>query len=229
VLNRPDAVHIVALKWYPDGKALLVMTNHTSYRVDVQTSASTVVLAPQANGNGTAQIVDTISPDGAFLYYKYMTQTDDVIMRLNLSTGARERIYESKGGFFVRTFSLSPDGSKIASYVSIKDAEEAVFVMPATGGEMRRIYTVPKGESAHAPGALNWTADGSAVLFHRVVRLKDELLRIPVNGGTAEKILTADQVSSLAVHPDGRHIAWESHSYSSEVIVVDNLFPKELR
>jgi hypothetical protein len=66
-------------------------------------------------------------------------------------------------------------------------------------------------------------------LFHHAVGPKDELLRVPRNGGAPDKILTTDQVWSLAVHPDGRHLAWESRSTTVEVFVVDNLFAKASR
>jgi Tol biopolymer transport system component len=173
------------------------------------------------------------SPDGAFLYYlNFITReaaSSGGLMRLDLATGTREQLYQAAPGDLLRTFSLSPDAARIVLYIRTVNTEDALFLMPSSGGNARRLYAYPKGEFGRAPGALDWTADGGAILFHHAVGPKDELLRVPLNGAAPDKILTTDQVWSLAVHPDGRHLAWESRSTTVEVFVVDNLFAKASR
>jgi hypothetical protein len=50
------------------------------------------------------------------------------------------------------------------------------------------------------------------------------LFRIPVSGGTPEKLFEADLIFQVRVHPDGGQVALDTRNYRWETFVVDNLF-----
>ena len=99
---------------------------------------------------------------------------------------------------------FSPDGSMIA-FTGTYDGNTDVYVVPASGGEPRRLTYYP-GHNV----AVGWTPDGKAILF-RSPRFSysdpDQLFTVPVTGGFPQELPLpmAEQGSYSA---DGTHLAY---------------------
>jgi tricorn protease len=101
---------------------------------------------------------------------------------------------------------FSPDGSMIA-FTGTYDSNTDVYVVPASGGEPRRLTYHPGPDVA-----VGWTPDGKSVLF-RSQRYSysdpgpQQLFTVPVTGGFAT-VLPLPQAEMGAYSPDGSHIAY---------------------
>jgi tricorn protease len=99
---------------------------------------------------------------------------------------------------------FSPDGNWIA-FTGQYDGNIDVFVIPADGGEPRRLTWHPAADIAVA-----WTPDGKKVLFHsgrEAYADFDRLYTVPVEGGPAE-VLPMWRGEDAWFSPDGSRIAY---------------------
>ena len=121
---------------------------------------------------------------------------------------------------FLTVFAVSPDGAQVAYVV----ADEALQVMPATGGESRELSRQPVGGSTI--NALAWTPDQHYVLVGMGDRGGGALWRFPVTGGQPEKLISMGTIKSPHVHPDGRRLAFGStESSTAEIWALENFLP----
>ena len=99
---------------------------------------------------------------------------------------------------------FSPDGSMVAFTATFENNTD-VYVVPATGGQPRRLTYYP-GMNV----ALGWTPDGKSVLFRSnrySFALPDQLFTVPVAGGLPPELpLPTGGMGSFS--PDGGHIAY---------------------
>src|SRR5713226_8895240 len=99
---------------------------------------------------------------------------------------------------------FSPDGKWIA-FTGMYDGNADVFVIPAEGGEPKRLTWYPGQD-----GAAGWTPDGKRVLF---VSDRDafadvtRLYTVPAEGGVAE-VLPMWRGIEGSYSPDGTHMAY---------------------
>jgi len=99
---------------------------------------------------------------------------------------------------------FSPDGQMIA-YTGDYDGNPDVYVVPAAGGEPRRLTWFPGPDVA-----VGWTPDGRSVLFrsHRYsTNDSDRLFTVPVSGGLPTP-LPLSMAEDGSYSPDGSHIAY---------------------
>src|SRR5215471_10626530 len=100
---------------------------------------------------------------------------------------------------------FSPDGSLIA-FTGDYDGNRGIYVVPATGGEPRRLTYHPADLLA-----LNWTPDGKRILFvtgrTAFAGGVSELFTVPVEGGFATE-LPFIRAAHGAFSPDGSRIAY---------------------
>ncbi|MBP1636428.1 MAG: periplasmic component of the Tol biopolymer transport system like protein, partial [Acidobacteria bacterium] len=100
--------------------------------------------------------------------------------------------------------SFSPDGSRIA-FTGEYDGNVDVFVMPAGGGEPKRLTWHPAADTV-----LGWTPDGSRILFaspRTAYSRFSELFTVGLDGGLPEK-LPLHMAAEGAYSPDGSRIAY---------------------
>src|SRR5215469_16130402 len=103
---------------------------------------------------------------------------------------------------------LSPDGSQIA-FTGDYDGTRGVYVVPAAGGEPRRLTYHPADLDV-----AGWTPDGKRILFSSrrtafaggVV----QLFTVPVEGGFATQVPLA-RASEASFSQDGTHVAYVPH------------------
>lgn len=220
------------LRWYPDGKAILLRgrngpDEYGFYQLDIGPVHLTPVLTtgipdhPAVNG--------TFSPNGKYLYYLALpTPTVQVLMRLDLGTGDTREVHRPQGRF-LRMYALSPDGSEVALQEREthpdKTFRDFLYVKHVSSGEPRLLGDEMQGSRAF--GALAWAADGKAVLYHRPdvsAFQRDDLVRIPRDGGPPQALVTTDTIWRIAAHPDGRRIIWQANGRVWNVSILEDLF-----
>jgi tricorn protease len=98
---------------------------------------------------------------------------------------------------------FSPDGRMIA-FTGTYDGNTDVYVVPAAGGQPRRLTWHPAPDEA-----LGWTPDGKSVLFHSLRGPRDlaDLYTVPVAGGPPTR-LPLPSGNEAAYSPDGTHLAY---------------------
>lgn len=245
-LNQPRAIH-----WFPDGKSLLVSAFRVQedqdycldlYRVDVSNGDTTIIL----------QEVDRtlrpgLSPDGKRIFYFCRKKPDKTaLVSYDLESQEKKVIYLPGHNPTTRiSISLSPDGRRMA-FVEDNGASPPVFtvkVLEVGGGNPRDLLSVQWPEWINGARALAWTADGRHLMIVKMtfgsgeiqvgsqqILFKDELLRIPVEGGRIQKVeLTARVLDSLSIHPDGSKVAFSALSENPpyEIWAMENFLPEE--
>jgi len=99
---------------------------------------------------------------------------------------------------------FSPDGKWIA-FTAMYDGNADVFVMPAEGGEPRRLTWHPAADTA-----VGWTPDGKRILFHSAREAYadfDRLYTVAAEGGPAE-VLPMWRAEDAWFSPDATRIAY---------------------
>ncbi len=99
---------------------------------------------------------------------------------------------------------FSPDGKWLA-FTGQYDGNVDVFVMPAEGGEPRRLTWHPAADIA-----VGWTPDGKRILFHsgrEAYADFDRLYTVPVEGGPAD-VLPMWRGQDAWFSPDAARIAY---------------------
>jgi Tol biopolymer transport system component len=247
-LNQSRAIH-----WFPDGKSLLVSAFRLLkdqdycldfYRVDVSNSDTTIILQ---EANRTLR--PGLSPDGKRIFYFCRKKPDETaLISYDLESQEKKIVYLPGHNPTMRiSICLSPDGRRMA-FVEDNGASPLVFtvkVMEVGGGNPRDLLSVKWPELINGARALAWTADGRHLMIIKMifgsgekpsgsqqVRFKDELLRIPVEGGSIQKVnLTARVMDSLSIHPNGSLVAYGALSENPpyEIWAMENFLSKEAK
>jgi len=221
--------------WLPDGKSVFVTTRGTpkydlitNYRVDLQSGEHHFVRSfplPIPGGGD-------ISTDGKIhFFFKW----GEPKFRLGVISGDIEtrkereiaRVPDLAAGEFP-WMRVSPDSKYLALRSPVEGGQwTALRLVSATGGELRELYRFPQSETERYD-ELAWTPDGRNVLLVRRTG-KDsmpELWRIPIAGGEPQRTgLSMKGLHGVAVHPDGRRIAFDRFpdKRSGEVWVLENI------
>jgi len=227
------------LHWSPDGRFLLatgmdIKGRGGLYRIGVQSGE--VVPVVQGASRSTRPY-GVWSPDENAIFYMHGNVTEGFNIRIrDLETGRETEIYRpaapSAGANVTRpnNLALSPDGRWLAfDQGSVYDGS-VLMVMPAVGGEPRELLRLAQGEGALT--GFEWAGDGKHLLFTKTEgggpnpSLTPELWQISVDDGEPQKVgLTTQPRGTLAIHPDGRQIAFTAGEVKEEVWVMENFLP----
>ena len=214
--------------WSPDGRAVLVIARqktpqHGVYRVDAETGATTPIVTVRS---GTL-LHALWSRDGRRVFYTLGggACTADApcptrILRRDLATGTDLELAVLPDPVGIPKIALAPDGQWLAFTSRAADPKPAGFVslVPAAGGEVRRIYRAPENEGT---GFITWSPDGRYVYFTKL----RELWRVRPDGHGPEKVdgpLPRGQ-GWFDFSPDGRRIAFTMGESKSELWALENL------
>jgi len=208
------------IRWSKDGRSILVYGGDSTraaglFKIDVQTGQSTILLPDQGNVGSTNY---DWSFDGTGLFY--LLNGGHEILRRDLSSRTDTLIYSGMSSFV-----LSEDGLWLATIsVDIKTGLTGVAIVPARGGNARKILTLRMPEFI---SEMTWTPDGREIVFAKgrrdLIDQPHELWSVPASGGTPRPLgIQTEYVQSLSFHPDGRQMAISTYTDTSEVWVVEN-------
>lgn len=113
---------------------------------------------------------------------------------------------------------VSPDGRWVA-YTALNERDQAVYLIPASGGQPERLTFRSEGSSGTNAGinpdnlVVGWTPDSRAVLFlsHRAARNPwgYDLFQVPRAGGLPQR-LPVEHPGLASLSPDGHQLAFAS-------------------
>lgn len=221
-LLYPDMLFLNAPRWSPDGTRLLVKgrsatTNRWGeFIVDARTGAMTPAVTAEALGDeGEIGPHQWVPGREAILIGRH----GKGLMEVDLASGAETMLVPVAAGssFFSagRGVAYSPDGGMLAWSVHERKAgAPAESVLRVRNGDrtIREVLrvTMPDGLMLTA-----WAPDGRAVYVVWQFGARNgskarapELWRVPIDGGAPEPTGLAADGMRVAVHPDGRTIAY---------------------
>jgi Tol biopolymer transport system component len=184
------------------------------YSINTQTGDVTTMVQTQASGYQA-----TWSPDGKVLFYA----DESRIAARDLTSGQEKELAQVPD--FRHNLVLSPDGQRLA-FTSYEKQAQAVMVkvMPATGGEAREIF---RAQEPDGIAGLTWAPDKSYMLVVKSRKKTNELWRVSVEDGSAQKFeLAMEGLRDLRLHPDGRRVAFAAQHSKAEVWVIENFLPQ---
>ena len=232
----PDLNWFDSPRWSPDGRSMLVTgfdrrSRIGVFRIDSRTGETVTVL--ESGKDLWAEVVPPQwSRDGKSIFYAHC-DGKGLRCRLLLRELAtrRETVVaqiEEKNTRFV-DLALSADGRRLA--VSIWDDGRKLTrlaVLPPAGGAMTELL---REEGVEPIRRLAWTPDSRQLLFAKRTNAppqqrRTELWRISAEGGAPRSLgVSMREIDRLAVHPDGRRIAFSASEYKGEVWVMENFLP----
>jgi len=114
---------------------------------------------------------------------------------------------------------LSPDGAWVA-YLRGPDGDpRTLWVSDTPGANERQLIdetVLPIGDSSRRLLQIVWSADSGTLYFNTLIgdsiniRPADDLWRVAVRTGTAERLLVDGEGGAMALSPDGSHLALAS-------------------
>jgi Tol biopolymer transport system component len=219
---------VIRAGWFPDGRSLLAIAQLAAgapgqFRINVQSGASEPVQLFRVAGMGGA----AWTRDGTTMFFqRWGADQGSAIVARDVATGQEREVHNlTKPSVYVSSPNVSPDDRHVAVAVNEFDENrsKAVIVVSLAGGEAR---TLVRDSRLPWPPSIAWTPDSRGVIFVKQpspVGTKTELWVVPLQGGEPRKLdLAAPGIRELAVHPDGRRIAFTSGGDRSEVWVMEN-------
>lgn len=208
--------------WLPDSRSLLLQAKSPKgqpalYRVDAESGRSELLkeFTPDAE-----PVLPLDSPDGKTIFYqrgpvrKEYPQGLAAIGRFDVATGEEQILYRPpQESHLTNGLELSPDGKWLAFRLANPGRMVSFFVMPASGGEPRKLYST-SWELAQVRGCFAWAADGRHLLFSGRSSPAEpyDLWRLSIDGGAPEKLETGRWVEMITASRDGRRIVFTSRA-----------------
>ena len=212
-------------RWSPDGRSLLVTatgidTGQGLYAIDVKTGETKLIAKREGAGFPHANLRNPAwSPDGKAVYF---WRESEAVIKRDLTTGKETELYRGRSGS--EGLDVSPDGRWLAFFRPL----DSLIVIPTAGGEPREVCRLSETESNESPwNFVRWTPDGKHLLFRKRVK---ELWRVQVDTGEQQQIDSPamDRIINVALHPNGRRIAYTVGKRSSEFWVMENFLPEKM-
>ena len=223
-------------RWSPDGRFITFggaegMSITVAYRIDLQTGEITRILrcGPDEQLTGAAYGADGKHFFGRRNSKKGFAQ----IVVQDLESGEAREQYRVDGETGIDV-ALSPDGRWLSFVNTGWGAERSLRIMPASGGDVREVWSFGKTKQGMPTITHTWTPDGRYILFG-APDPSDlpgyDLWRVPVDGGKPEKVGLQRRwgIWRPTVRPDGRQLAFAGRggaSTDSELWAMENFLPK---
>ena len=174
-------------------------------------SGSSAFLALYEYGNALSW-----SPDGKYLAFsgQRSPREPNSIFLLTLESLETRQITSPPAGFLGdSTPAFSPDGKLLAFVRGASSRDVEIYVMPAAGGEPKRLtFDNRSGRS------LAWTADGHDIVFSLWFYGNLRLWRVSASGGTPEQLAVGGEGgSTLAISRQGDRLAYSQESRDTDI------------
>lgn len=218
----PRLNYFQRLRWSPDGRSILVHGRDDKnrgglFQVNVQSGAVTPIVLSGPDQGYPRQAA--LMPDGKAIVY--MHATTPIVLRDLL--GGQERVVYDKPA----DFALSPDGQWLVIAEDDPPTRASVLKLVKIGqGPVREL-----ARSSRSGGFSNnfrWSPDGRDVFYVKGPpdSPRTELWRVSVASADSQRLgVVVDGARHLAVHPDGRRVAFSAGTFTGELWVVENFLP----
>lgn len=217
------------IRWAPDKEWVLLsaIDGHGRdgiFRIDLSSGELSLV---RRFGENETDRSFSISRDGRSLYLARVRTVDGElvpgqadIVEHDLETGRERAIQAVRDRGSVVP---SPDGAWLAfTEVGAAGRDPAIQLFPVDGGRPRILHREATGKDLRMVG---WTPDSQWLLFYTGPSATAyELWRVSPTGGGAERLageLPGTDVPGLALHPDGRTIAYRTGELRGEIWALD--------
>jgi serine/threonine protein kinase len=156
------------------------------------------------------------SPDGKWAVFTAELGSSFELHKVPIEGGGSTRIAKS-----LWMSSISPDGTKVASYTTPTATEPIIYtvlVSTTNGSQTRVAETPPDGPQ------FVWTPDGKALQYIQVDSGIANIWEQPVSGGPPHRIsdFSSQQMFSFARSRSGNHLAMARGQTRSDVVLISN-------
>jgi eukaryotic-like serine/threonine-protein kinase len=208
--------------WSPDGRQI-AFVRQTGSEINI-------IVVPALGGperklySGTSAFLSLYeygnalswSPDGKYLAFsgQRSPREPNSIYLLSLDNLETRQLTQPPAGFLGdSTPAFSPDGKVLAFVRGASSRDVEIYVMPATGGDPKRLtFDNRSGRS------LAWTADGHDIVFSLWFYGNLRLWRVPASGGTPEQLAVGGEGgSTLAISRPGDRLAYSQESRDTDI------------
>jgi Tol biopolymer transport system component len=236
--------------WSADGRSLLFTASDSTqatgfYKLDVESATVTTLLSPANSGVPPFTPPDLRtprdrfsiigwSPDGLFVYKRvsHASTTRQVSVSEHRVADGREReIFRSAGPAGIIAEAFSSDGRSLAFVLNHfgPPMTRTLEVLSLVDGSLRSVRQLTS-----SPTSASWTPDGTALLLpiYRPGSTEgnvNEVWVYPLDGSEPRKTaLAGGFLRQLVVHPDGKQVAYTSHSpdRTTDIWLLENFLPK---
>lgn len=229
--------HIGGPKWSSDGTYIIFhgvidISGSGEYRIDLRTGeiSRIYLCSPNEHLSGRA-----CGPDGKLYSARINLDSgiSQIVMR-DLRSGEEKEVFRYERIERGIRIALSPDAQWLCFSNAGWGGIRSLNIMPASGGEVKEIWSFGEIQSGTPGIHQEWSPDGRYILFSSPdtsdMRIWD-LWRIPVEGGEPEKVGLQRSwgIFDLTIRPDGRKLAFAGRggaSTDSELWVLENFLPE---
>ena len=206
------------------------------YRMDVMSGAFAQMLAmlapfPSAPPATEDRVVIVGTPaDGKTVYAQRNHAGSRLvsIWKRDVATGAESELFRSTGPAGISPGGLSPDGTLLAFLLNPfdKGGQRQLMVLPLNGGAPRTVCAVDEFVRY-----MVFAPDGRSIIFGQGPNdsetTKAEVWQVSTAGGQPRKLgISHEWIDGLAVHPDGKHLAYVGRNRPNQgVWLLDHFLP----
>jgi Tol biopolymer transport system component len=223
---KPDLPHFEYLRWHPDSRHLLAPYLKSAglagvSQIDIQTGQCRDLLTSPVVGSERIREAE-MSSDGKTLAYRTRRGKANRLIVKDMETGREELLLSTENTVQNRfhggnSWALLPEGKQVA----LSFLDNGTYQLKIMSVADKTTTTIVPSYSAH----LTCINDGRELLF---VRGKDrkELWRVASTGSEPQKVWECERlIINPRLHPDGRHLAFVSGTFLSEMWLMENFLP----
>ena len=220
-----DLAYFQRPRWAPDGSITVqgfdAKGRQGLFRIDAESGvASSIVLSDPPASVGWA----AWTPDGKRLVFRRNGEKAVSVVVREIASG-QERIIMDQ---MLAGLSVSPDGRHVAYLVSDPASKTTtVNIMSIEGGAPAVVAKV----AGRARNVTAWTPDGRSIIWGIADDTnKYSLWTVAAAGGTPLKLAIDDFNGGIymRVHPDGRHIIYETGTITHEIWTLEKFLPSRM-
>jgi len=205
--------------WSRDGRTITIQGNgfQALFSVDVETGAVAKVI--DAKPGESSMSFPELSRDGSYLFglrpiAGLDSRPSSRLIRRDVKSGTETTVTTEP----IAGFEESPDGQ----WLALRGRGVELFVVPASGGEPRRLPAVTGWPLTPFSG---WSADSRSMLVVKRIRDTFEIWQVPIDGSAPRftGIGTRGPVTQIRAHPDGRQLAISQVGEKYQTWVLSNI------